>query len=108
MLLPHGYDGAGPEHSSSKVERFLQMSDDGAATPAHDVNLIVANPSTPSQLYHLLRRQVVRNFRKPLIVASPKGLLRSPVSFEFIEHKRWWPWLKGPVYACFLTHDRRC
>ncbi|KAL1409551.1 hypothetical protein Q8F55_003535 [Vanrija albida] len=80
MLLPHGYDGAGPEHSSCKIERFLQMSDDGAATPAHDVNLIVANPSTPSQLYHLLRRQVVRNFRKPLIVASPKGLLRSPVA----------------------------
>jgi probable 2-oxoglutarate dehydrogenase E1 component DHKTD1 len=80
MLLPHGYDGAGPEHSSSKIERFLQLSDDGDVTPAHDVNLIVANPSTPAQLYHLLRRQVNRNFRKPLIVASPKGLLRSPVA----------------------------
>jgi len=80
MLLPHGYDGAGPEHSSAKVERFLQLSDDGSVTPAHDVNLIVANPSTPAQLYHLLRRQLTRNFRKPLVVASPKGLLRSAVS----------------------------
>lgn len=80
MLLPHGFDGAGPEHSSCKLERFLQMSDDGAATVPHDVNLTVANPSTPAQYYHLLRRQVLRNYRKPLIVASPKGLLRSPVS----------------------------
>lgn len=80
MMLPHGFDGAGPEHSSCKIERFLQASDDGAASAAHDVNLIVANPSTPAQLYHLLRRQMLRNFRKPLVVASPKGLLRSPVS----------------------------
>lgn len=80
MMLPHGFDGAGPEHSSCKIERFLLASDDGTATPAHDVNLIVANPSTPAQLYHLLRRQMKRNFRKPLVIASPKGLLRSPVS----------------------------
>lgn len=81
MQLPHGFDGAGPEHSSCKIERFLQLSDDGAAGAgaAHDVNLVVANPSTPAQLYHLLRRQLRRNFRKPLVIASPKGLLRSPV-----------------------------
>lgn len=81
MQLPHGFDGAGPEHSSCKIERFLQLSDDGDASPAHDVNLQVANPSTPAQLYHLLRRQLVRNYRKPLIIASPKGLLRAPVSW---------------------------
>jgi probable 2-oxoglutarate dehydrogenase E1 component DHKTD1 len=81
MLLPHGYDGAGPEHSSSKIERFLQLSND---TPTKDdagnINLIVANPSTPAQLFHLLRRQMLRNYRKPLIVASPKGLLRAPAA----------------------------
>ncbi|GMK58230.1 hypothetical protein CspeluHIS016_0502620 [Cutaneotrichosporon spelunceum] len=79
MQLPHGFDGAGPEHSSCKVERFLQLSDDGT-TPTHDVNLQVANPSTPAQLYHLLRRQMLRNYRKPLIIASPKGLLRAPIA----------------------------
>ena len=86
MLLPHGYDGAGPEHSSSKIERFLQMSNDGPhESNVGMINLIVANPSTPAQLYHLLRRQMVRNYRKPLIVASPKGLLRSPAAASPIE-----------------------
>lgn len=84
MQLPHGFDGAGPEHSSCKIERFLQLSDDGVTTQPHDVNVIVANPSTPAQMYHLLRRQLLRNFRKPLITASPKGLLRSPVSFVLV------------------------
>lgn len=81
MLLPHGYDGAGPEHSSSKIERFLQLSNDAPTDiNAGNINLIVANPSTPAQLFHLLRRQMLRNYRKPLIVASPKGLLRAPAA----------------------------
>lgn len=101
MQLPHGFDGAGPEHSSCKIERFLQLSDDGTASPAHDVNLQVANPSTPAQLYHLLRRQIVRNYRKPLIIASPKGLLRAPIAASPLsamgEGTRFAPVIADPV-----------
>lgn len=71
MLLPHGFEGQGPEHSSARIERYLQLC-------AHN-NLIVANPSTPAQLFHLLRRQVHQTFRRPLIVFTPKGLLRHPL-----------------------------
>ncbi len=70
LLLPHGWEGLGSEHSSARLERFLQLA-------ARD-NIQVANPSTPAQYFHLLRRQVKRAWRKPLVVATPKSLLRHP------------------------------
>jgi len=70
MLLPHGFEGMGPEHSSARLERFLTL--------AAEDNIQVVNPTTPAQYFHLLRRQVRRSLRKPLVVMSPKSLLRHP------------------------------
>lgn len=79
LLLPHGYDGAGPEHTSSRLERFLQLSNSSETeVDTDEVNWSVAYPSTPAQYYHLLRRQMVRPWRKPLVVMAPKALLRHP------------------------------
>lgn len=77
MLLPHGYDGMGPEHSSCRLERFLQLTDSSEVRPdGEDVNFQVANPTTSAQYFHLLRRQVLRKWRKPLVIVAPKIMIR--------------------------------
>ncbi|XP_062541633.1 2-oxoglutarate dehydrogenase complex component E1-like isoform X6 [Armigeres subalbatus] len=89
MLLPHGMEGMGPEHSSARAERFLQMcsddpdyfppeSEEFAIRQLHDINWIVANCSTPANYFHIMRRQIALPFRKPLVLLTPKSLLRHP------------------------------
>ena len=94
MLLPHGYDGQGPEHSSARIERFLQLCDedpyhmpdaegeglDSATRQHQDCNIQVIYPTVPSNYFHALRRQIHRDFRKPLIVFTSKALLRHPAA----------------------------
>jgi 2-oxoglutarate dehydrogenase E1 component len=77
LFLPHGYEGQGPEHSSARLERFLQLCAEN--------NMSVCVPSTPAQMFHMLRRQMVRDFRKPLIVMTPKSLLRHKLSVSALE-----------------------
>ncbi|XP_077997960.1 2-oxoadipate dehydrogenase complex component E1-like [Glandiceps talaboti] len=81
MLLPHGLDGAGPEHSSCRMERFLLQCDSKEyGIDGDNINIQIVNPTTPAQYFHLLRRQMVRNYRKPLVVVAPKILLRLPAA----------------------------
>ncbi|XP_011879874.1 PREDICTED: 2-oxoglutarate dehydrogenase, mitochondrial-like isoform X2 [Vollenhovia emeryi] len=105
LLLPHGLEAQGPEHSSARLERFLQLCDDegtyvpgtepGAPTgetveqimtrQLFEINWIVCNPTTPANLFHLLRRQILMPFRKPLVIMSPKSLLRHPMATSNFE-----------------------
>ena len=95
LLLPHGYDGAGPEHSSGRMERFLQLCDDNPnkvpdmaeekRRQIQDANMQVVYPSTPANYFHVLRRQLHRDFRKPLVVFNSKVLLRHPLARSTLE-----------------------
>lgn len=103
LLLPHGYEGQGPEHSSGRLERFLQsVNEEPEEFPEYstldpqeisaslmkqtqNINMVVAVPTTPANLFHLLRRQVHRMFRKPLVIMSPKSLLKAPYCISDIE-----------------------
>jgi 2-oxoglutarate dehydrogenase E1 component len=77
LFLPHGFEGQGPEHSSARLERFLQLSAEN--------NMSVCVPSTPAQMFHMLRRQMLRDFRKPLVVMTPKSLLRHKLSVSALD-----------------------
>nr|MBA3258478.1 multifunctional oxoglutarate decarboxylase/oxoglutarate dehydrogenase thiamine pyrophosphate-binding subunit/dihydrolipoyllysine-residue succinyltransferase subunit [Gemmatimonadales bacterium] len=92
LLLPHGYEGQGPEHSSARLERFLQLAAEG--------NIRIANPTTPAQYFHLLRRQARRTRQRPLVVMTPKSLLRLPQAasrLEELAHGAWRPVLDDPA-----------
>ncbi|MGB1706481.1 MAG: 2-oxoglutarate dehydrogenase E1 component [Rubripirellula sp.] len=92
MLLPHGFEGQGPEHCSARVERFLAM--------AAEHNIQVCQPTTPAQYFHLLRRQVIRKWKKPLVVLSPKSLLRHPRVISPLSD------LTGGSFQKILTDER--
>jgi 2-oxoglutarate decarboxylase len=94
LLLPHGYEGQGPEHSSARLERFLQLAAEG--------NIRVANPTTPAQYFHLLRRQARRTRQRPLVIMTPKSLLRLPQAnsrLEDLAGGTWRPVLDDPATA---------
>ncbi|KAJ9577651.1 hypothetical protein L9F63_005781, partial [Diploptera punctata] len=112
MMLPHGMEGAGPEHSSARIERFLQMiPDDPDVLPdfkdknfvikqLKETNWIVANCSTPANLFHILRRQVKLPFRKPLVLITPKSLLRHPEVISPVSHL-----LEGTEFKRVIPED---
>ena len=104
LLLPHGYEGAGPEHSSGRLERFLALAAEG--------NMRVANPTTPAQYFHLLRRQALIAKERPLVVMTPKSLLRLPQATstlpELAEESRFHPVLAEPELDAEKSRGSSC
>ena len=92
LLLPHGFEGQGPEHWSARLERFLELA-------AND-NIQVVYPTTPAQYFHVLRRQVLRRWRKPLVIMTPKSLLRHPKAVSSIEE------LAKGKFEAIISDDR--
>ncbi len=100
LLLPHGYEGSGPEHSSARLERFLQLAAEG--------NIRVANPTTPAQYFHLLRRQARVAKQRPLVIMTPKSLLRLPQATSTVadlSEDRFQPVLAEPGARPLAGHD---
>ena len=104
LLLPHGYDGAGPEHSNARMERFLTLCDDDplifpnpSGRQIQDCNIQVAYPTTPANYFHLLRRQMEREFRKPLIIFESKSLMRHPLAKSHVNE-----FLPGTSFQSFI------
>ena len=104
LLLPHGYDGAGPEHSNARMERFLTLCDDDplifpnpSGRQIQDCNIQVAYPTTPANYFHLLRRQMEREFRKPLIIFESKSLMRHPLAKSHVNE-----FLPGTCFQSFI------
>lgn len=122
LSLPHGYDGQGPEHSSGRIERYLQLAnDDYRVFPSkeklqrqhQECNIQIAYPTTPANLFHLLRRQIHREFRKPLIIFFSKALLRHPLArsnlSEFSENSHFQRILNDPAHETgFLKPHKLC
>jgi 2-oxoglutarate dehydrogenase E1 component len=104
LLLPHGYDGAGPEHSNARMERFLTLCDDDPLVlpsplgrQIQDCNIQVAYPTTPANYFHLLRRQIEREFRKPLVIFESKSLMRHPLAKSHVNE-----FLSGTAFQPFI------
>ena len=98
LLLPHGYEGQGPDHSSARIERYLQLCAEGSMT--------VAQPSTPANHFHLLRRQALGEMKRPLVVFTPKSMLRNKAATsaveDFTEVKRFQSVINDPNFVCLL------
>lgn len=121
LLLPHGYDGAGPEHSNARIERFLSLCDDHPlrvqpsdehdteTRQAQDCNLQIVMPSTPANYFHALRRQLHRDFRKPLVLLTSKSLLRHPLARSALADMAENTWMRKliPETAAWLNAPKK-